>query len=267
MIRSMFLAAALALAPALPALATSQDDVLSAEFLPGWRTPDGNRIAALQLTLAPHWKTYWRAPGEAGIPPYFDWSASENLKSVRLHWPAPTVFHLNGMQSVGYFDSLILPIELTPIDPAQPVILRARIDLGVCNEICMPAALALEKRLSGAGAPDAAIKAALGQRPATPREAGVTAIRCEVAPSQDGMQVTAQITLPAPRGDETVVFEPGLPDIWVADSTSRRQGGQLTATTEMVAPSGSAFALDRSALTLTVIADGKAVEISGCPAN
>ncbi|MFY8145805.1 MAG: protein-disulfide reductase DsbD domain-containing protein, partial [Rhodobacter sp.] len=70
-----------------PARAMTQDDLLSAEVLPGWRTEQGTHMAALRLTLAPGWKTYWRSPGDAGIPPLFNWSGSQNLSGVRVHWP------------------------------------------------------------------------------------------------------------------------------------------------------------------------------------
>ena len=115
------LLSALTLVAALPAHALTQDDVVSARLLSGWQTDRGTHMAALELALAPGWKTYWRAPGDAGIPPSFDFSASTNLKSVRFHWPRPAVFDLNGMQTIGYHDHLVLPIEVTPEDPAQPV--------------------------------------------------------------------------------------------------------------------------------------------------
>ena len=81
MIRMTLLAALLA----SPAVATTQDDVLAGTLLPGWQIEGGGQMAALQLTLAPGWKTYWRSPGDAGIPPSFDWSGSQNVKSVRIH--------------------------------------------------------------------------------------------------------------------------------------------------------------------------------------
>ncbi|MEL7014329.1 MAG: protein-disulfide reductase DsbD domain-containing protein, partial [Pseudomonadota bacterium] len=69
--------------------AQSIEDAIEARLLTGWRAADGSHIAALQIDLAPGWTTYWRAPGDAGIPPYFDWHASENLSSVDVEWPSP----------------------------------------------------------------------------------------------------------------------------------------------------------------------------------
>jgi hypothetical protein len=130
----------------------------------------------------------------------------------------------------------------------------------------MPAALSFEATLPAPGAPDAAISAALAARPATAREAGLGSIACTVTPIADGLRLTAEIDLAAPGTAETVVFEPGRPDIWVAEAVSRREGGLLIAETEMVSASGLPFALDRSAVTVTVLAGAFGVEIKGCPA-
>jgi DsbC/DsbD-like thiol-disulfide interchange protein len=250
-----------------PALAFDQSDVLRAELLPGWREPGGRHIAALHLTLAPGWKTYWRSPGDAGIPPAFDWAGSRNVGEVQPMWPAPEVFLTNGLQSVGYHDELILPLAVTPRDPQAPLRLAATIGLGICKDICLPAEITVSADLVAPGAPHAGIRAALDARPATAAEAGVGEVRCAVEPIADGLRLTAHLALPrgAAGGDETVVFEAGAPGIWVAEATAERQGSRLVAVTEMVGATGQPFALDRSALVITVIGGGGAVEIRGCP--
>ncbi len=73
-------------------------------------------MAAFEITLEEGWKTYWRSPGDAGIPPRFDWENSHNLDGVALHWPRPAVFESFGTQTIGYSEKLILPVELTPVD-------------------------------------------------------------------------------------------------------------------------------------------------------
>ena len=259
------IAAALALIAA-PALATTQDDVLQAQLRPGYQMENGAHMAAVELELAPGWKTYWRSPGDAGIPPTFDWSGSENVKSVRLHWPAPVVFHTNGMQTIGYHDSLILPVEITPENPGKPIRLRVRMELGVCDQICLPAALDLVADLAAPGAADATIKAALGQRAATAQEAGVTGVTCSIDPIKDGLRLTARLGLPDPGLPEVVAFETADRRVWVSAAVTERQGGELVAITELVPPDGAPFALDRSQVTMTILAENGAVEVMGCPA-
>lgn len=253
------------LLPGAAARATSQDEVLAASVLTGWTTPEGTHMAALRLDLAPGWKTYWRSPGDAGIPPQFDWSGSVNVKSVRLHWPAPSVFVTNGMQTIGYHDQLILPVELVPGDPSQPMRLAAEVDLGICQEICLPASLDLAAGIDGPGAPDALIQGALQKQPRSGAEAGLTSITCRVEQIADGLRLTATIALPGQGKRETVAFETGDPSIWVSEAIASRQGGVLTAVTELVPPSGQPFALDRSGVTVTVISEAGAVEMRGCP--
>ena len=251
---------------ASPALATTQDDVLSGQLRPGWKMENGGHMAAIELVLAPGWKTYWRSPGDAGIPPTFNWSGSENVKAVRIHWPAPSVFNTNGMQTIGYHDRVVLPVEVTPEDPGRPIRLKVRMDLGVCDEICLPAALDLVSDLSAPGASDTSIKAALSQRAATAQEAGVTKVACNIDPIKDGLRLTARLGLPDPGTPEVVAFETADRDVWVAEAITERQGGELVAMTELVPPNGAPFALDRSKITLTILAPTGAVEVKGCPA-
>lgn len=260
------LACLIALMAAPAARAYTQDDVLRADLLPGWRMEGGNHMAGISLTLAAKWKTYWRSPGDAGIPPAFDWGGSENLASVRVHWPSPSVFHTNGMRSVGYHQAVVLPIEVVPVDPALPVRLRARIDMGVCKDICMPATVELGGELTAPGASDQAIRAALKARPRSAKEAGVRHISCEITPIDDGLRLTARLDMPAAGSDEAVVFETADPRVWVSEPQSRREGGSLVAVAELVGPSGAPFGLDRSGVTVTVLAAGRSVEIRGCPA-
>jgi DsbC/DsbD-like thiol-disulfide interchange protein len=251
---------------AAPALATTQDDVLSGQLRPGWQMENGGHMAAIDLQLAPGWKTYWRSPGDAGIPPSFDWSGSDNVKSVRIHWPTPAVFHTNGMQTIGYHDRVILPVEVTPETPGLPIRLQLRMDLGVCDEICLPAALDLSTDLSAPGAPDASIRAALSQRAATAQEAGITKVSCSIDPIKDGLRLTARLGLPDPGLPEVVAFETADRTVWVAEAITERQGGDLVAMTELVPPNGAPFALDRSRVTMTILAPTGAVEVRGCPA-
>lgn len=245
--------------------AWADTDVVQAEVLPGWQMKNGHQMAALSLALEPGWKTYWRSPGQAGIPPLFDWSGSENVASVRVIWPSPEVFHTNGMQTVGYHDGVVWPLEVTPKVAGKPVHLHARVDMGVCKDICVPYVLDVAADLGNPGAADPRISRALQARPETGREAGLTTISCEVTPIADGVRLTARMGLPKQAG-ETVVFESGDPSIWVSEAETSRKGAMLVSATEMVADGGAPFVLNRSGVTVSVLGKGGSVEIAGCPA-
>lgn len=257
----------LALAPVGPARATGEVDVaqvVQAAVLPGWQLKDGHRMAALRLTLAPGWHTYWRAPGDAGIPPSFDWSDSANLKAVKIHWPVPQMFDLGGMRSIGYENTLVLPLELTPKAAGTSIALHGKVALGVCHDICLPATLEVSAELSGRGAKDPAIARALAAGPESAARAGLTRAVCTVAPSSDGLRLTARLTLPPLGGSELAVIELPDPNVWISEAATTRKGRELTATADIVPPS-QPFVLDRSALTITVLGQGRAVELHGCP--
>jgi DsbC/DsbD-like thiol-disulfide interchange protein len=255
---------------ALPFGAAAEDyaNVVSARVLPGWIQPDGSRIAGLEITLAPGWKTYWRAPGDAGIPPVFDWSASRNTSVPNVVWPTPKVFDQNGMRSIGYTDRVVLPILLRATEATRPVRLKAEIDIGVCRDVCMPQTLSVSGEIpAGPGVRDAAIAAAIADTPFSAREAGVRNVSCRLSPGTQGIDVVATVTLPTTGGTEHVVIETDNPMIWVSETETRRNGDRLEARATMAHVEGGSFAVNREGLRLTVLGKSHAVDIQGCPAG
>lgn len=239
--------------------------VLRAEFVDGWQTAAGTEMAALHLVLAPGWKTYWRAPGEAGIPPRFDWSGSQNLASVAFHWPRPEVFELNGLRTFGYHDELVLPIELTPRDSNLPIRVRAGVEIGVCDDICVPMSLDLSGDLAPGGSAVAAIRRALANAPERAAAAGLSAARCSAEPIRDGMRLTSWLTLPSVGPDELAVFELSDQTIWISPADTRRTGAELTATADLVPATAKPFAVNRSDIRITIFGGtGRVVELQGC---
>ena len=250
-----------------PAVAQGVDQLVQIEVLDGGRTADGTYQGALRLTMKDGWKTYWRAPGDAGIPPQFNWGGSRNVGDVAITWPAPAVFDQNGLQSIGYEDQLVLPVEITPKNPSKPVRLRGEMDLGVCKDVCVPGRLDFDHTLDAQAGRNPAIAAALAQRPYSAREAGVSAAACHLKPTSDGMQIEAHITMPSAGGAEIAVIEPGNPTLWASQTDTTRQGGKLIARSEVISASGGPFALDRSEVRITVLGANHAVDILGCSAG
>jgi DsbC/DsbD-like thiol-disulfide interchange protein len=240
------------------------DDVARLDILPGWRTASGSQMTALRIRLAPGWKTYWRAPGTAGIPPRFDWEGSQNIKGVEFHWPTPNVYYVNGLRTVGYKDELILPMEFTPDRAEQPITLRANIELGVCQDVCLPVTVRVAADLTATTDPDPRISAAIAAAPITARAAGMRKVTCNVEPISDGLRLTATIDMPTLGQDEVAIFELSDQTIWIAEADAQRTGPTLTATTDMVPPSNAPFALNRSDVRITVLGGGQGVDIMGC---
>lgn len=267
MLKRLIHSALTALCLTAPFAQAQTQQVVSLEVLPGWRMADGTHIAALKIALAPGWKTYWRAPGDAGIPPMIDWSGSANLKTMMPAWPTPQVFSQNGMNSVGYKNDLVLPIVLSPQDPGQPIALRGDMQIGICSDICVPAELSFDTALPPLPGRDGQITRALSQQPLPANQAGVGRVSCQVSLSDDGLALTAQITMPPAGHHEYAIVETKDPEVWVAESDTHRSGNTLTVKTELIHMDGGAFALDRSGLRLTVLGSDHAVDIQGCPAD
>jgi DsbC/DsbD-like thiol-disulfide interchange protein len=124
--------------------------------------------AGLEIELAPGAITYWRDPGEAGVPPSFDFSGSQNLGHAEVEFPPPErIPEPDGSVAFGYRESVILPIAVTPADPSKPVRLAARVDYGVCEKICLPAKAQGELTLAPGDSPFApALAKARAQTPA-----------------------------------------------------------------------------------------------------
>jgi DsbC/DsbD-like thiol-disulfide interchange protein len=239
--------------------------VVSHRVLPGWAEPDGSYMAGLEIVLAPGWKTYWRSPGDAGIPPSFDWRRARNVGAVKVHWPSPTVFHEAGLRSIGYKQSVVLPLSIAPRQAGQEIRLRGRMELGICADICIPAALDIDATLpAGPGTRNPQIVAALASLPYSEREAGVNKAVCTISAVPDGLKVSAAITMPPAGGDEAAVIEPGAPGIWVSEAETSRRGNVLTVSAEMMHHSGKAFALNRSDIRITVLGGSYSVDIQGC---
>jgi DsbC/DsbD-like thiol-disulfide interchange protein len=157
--------------------------------------------AGVEVRLADGWKTYWRYPGDSGVPPVFDFSKSENIKSVSILWPAPHRFAYEGGASIGYKGDVIFPVHVVPNDPGRPATLRLSIEYAVCEKLCIPAHGQAELALASAPSPyDARLAAAEARapKPATigdPGPLGIAAVRRE--PAQPHPRVIVDVTAPA----------------------------------------------------------------------
>jgi DsbC/DsbD-like thiol-disulfide interchange protein len=239
-------------------------DLVQAELRPGWMTERGTRMAALHLRLADGWKTYWRIPGEAGIAPRLDWSASQNLADVRVHWPRPVMFDQGGFRSIGYLGELVLPLELTPHNGARPIALSGVINIGVCDEVCVPIDLSLSLAMRGSGSPDAMIARALANGAEPADRAGLSAARCGVEPGNRGLNVTLRATLPRQGREEHLIMEMPGTGYWVSDSQTWRDGGDLVGQARIRAPGGAPVSFDRSRLAFTVLTADRMLVHLGC---
>ena len=104
----------------------------------------------VEVRLKEKWKTYWRSPGDAGLPPALDWAGSSNLKSASLAFPTPHRFTLFNHQTFGYKDHVVFPVLAGVTEAGRPLDLKAKFDILVCADICVPQTLDLSLAI-GAG--------------------------------------------------------------------------------------------------------------------
>lgn len=98
----------------------------------------GVRVILVEMQLQPSWKTYWRMPGDAGIPPSFDWTGSENLGPVEVRHPAPSIFIDQGGTTIGYKTAVTFPVYASPPDAKSPTRVKVELAFGICREVCIP---------------------------------------------------------------------------------------------------------------------------------
>lgn len=255
----------------LVAGAAQADDIrnaIRAEILTGWRTQDGHHVAGLRLSLAPGWKTYWRAPGDAGIPPVFNWQGSGNLTALNVIWPTPEVFDQDGMQSIGYSNDVVLPLAVHPHDLSRDVELRGQMTVGICRDICVPTTLEISAALPVAQTRRvAALATAMADQPFSGREAGVTRTECRMRAIEGGMEIQASVTMPSAGGPEVMVLETANPALWVSSVTSHRDGVTLAGKARIYHADGAPFVLSRGDIRVTVLGRDFAVDIRGCAAR
>jgi len=96
-------------------------------------------LAGVEIVLADGWKTYWRTPGDAGVPPTFDWVGSANVGAIKERYPAPVRMSEAGGEVIAYKGTVLFPIEVMPKERGKPVSLKLALEFGVCRDICVPA--------------------------------------------------------------------------------------------------------------------------------
>lgn len=256
---------------ALIALATpavAQSPILgldSIDVISGWRQADGSHIAAVDIKLEKGWKTYWRVAGGGGVPPQFDWSRSENIARFEIKWPAPKVFYDYGQETIGYKDKFVLPIVFYPIDATKPMNLDGTMDFGVCENVCVPVRSNLSARLPArVTVGKSTIQTALKKQAISGKAAGVTVTNCAFQPIKGGFEIQADLKSNKNFHAKAigVVEYPSGSDDWLQQQPSKVSQNQLTANAILYAKD-VAF-IDRSKLRVTVLQNGKAIELLGC---
>jgi len=181
------------------------------------KTSDAQFVrAGLEIKLDPGWKTYWRDPGDSGLPPTLDFSGSDNVKAVTVLWPAPERFPDGaGGNSIGYLDHVILPLRIAPQDAGKPSSLQLKLGYDVCGNMCVPVESNLKLGLGGDGAEEAAIEKAevrVPRRVALGPRNGLAVLAVHREPGDAHERVVVDVA--APEGAPVELFVEGPTPDW-----------------------------------------------------
>jgi DsbC/DsbD-like thiol-disulfide interchange protein len=171
-------------------------------------------LGGIAVQLEPGWKTYWRTPGDSGVPPRFDFSKSENVDAVTVLWPAPMKFDDGaGGTSLGYKHQVVLPLRIVAKNADKPLTLRANINYAVCEKLCIPVETSVELAFASvASTEDGALSSALDTvpKPANIGDPNPVTIR-DVKRSGKS---TVLVDVAAPEGKDVSLFVEGPTPDW-----------------------------------------------------
>lgn len=155
-------------------------------------------LGGLAFKLQPGWKTYWRSPGDSGVPPRFDFSTSDNVEAVTVLWPAPMKFpDGSGGTAFGYKKQVVLPLRIVAKNGDKPVTLRSTVSYAVCDKTCIPVEAKLELAITGAsGTEDKTLTSALEAVP-KPAKIGDDTPLVIRGVSRAGQHMTVDVLAPA----------------------------------------------------------------------
>jgi DsbC/DsbD-like thiol-disulfide interchange protein len=218
--------------------------------------------AGIELKLQPGWHTYWRYPGDSGVPPRFDFAGSDNLKIVKVLYPAPHMFTDETGSSIGYTDDVIFPLRVIARDPGKPVTLRVKIDYAVCEKLCIPAEGKAELALpAGASAQEANLAAAEAR---VPKEVSAAEAGLIVRRVNDAAKPLIAVDLKMPANKPVSLFVEGPTPEWALPIPKPAQGAppghqhfgfELDGLPPGVSPKGS------FELTFTIVEGHRATEV------
>jgi thiol:disulfide interchange protein DsbD len=187
----------------------------------------------LKLRMEPQWHTYWKNPGDSGLPTKIEWILPEGWKAGPIQWPYPMPLPVGPLMNYGYEDEVVLLTELTPPANAAAgkVPVKAHAEWLVCKDICIP-----EK-----GELDTTLTLAAMEAPANPRiEAAIERTRNNLPVDAPGWKFDSSLTktalvvrITAPQGtrvpakvtffpDREGLIEPAAPQRILRDGNGLR---------------------------------------------
>lgn len=171
-------------------------------------------LGGIAFQLQPGWKTFWRTPGDSGVPPRFDFSRSENIEAVTVLWPAPMKFDDGaGGHSLGYHNQVVLPLRIVAKNTDKPVTLRAAVNYAVCDKLCVPVEADAELAFTSvASTEDSALFAALDTVPKPANVGDPNPLTIRDVKREGKSAVLVDVVAPPEAGNISLFVEGPTPD-------------------------------------------------------
>lgn len=210
-------------------------------------------LGGVSIQLQPGWHTYWRTPGDSGVPPRFDFSKSDNVEAVTVLWPAPHKFDDGaGGTSLGYLKQIVLPLRIVAKNADKPVTLRADINYAVCEKLCIPVDANAELAFASvASTEDGTLSEALNAVP-KPANVGDPNPLTVLDVKRDG-KVNVLVDVAAPDSNDLNLFVEGPTPDWALPIPKLVAHGP---------PGIKRFAFELDGLPPGVSADGAALKLT-----
>ncbi|HYH18602.1 MAG TPA: protein-disulfide reductase DsbD domain-containing protein [Azospirillum sp.] len=215
---------------------------------------------ALEVRLDKGWKTYWRSPGDAGLPPRVEWTGSTNLKDAELSYPAPHRMTLLGIETIGYDGAVTFPVNAVPAEPGKPMELKAGLDLLVCSEICVPQRVDVALSLpAGPAAPGPEANAVSRARNTVPDDGRAAGLEIRAVRTQ-GVVLEVEAAAREPFANPDLFVETDPPVIFKAPTVRLTDGGRTAVLRLEAAEAAIDPPLTGRAATLTLVDGARAME-------
>lgn len=216
----------------------------------------------VRVTLGPGWKTYWKSPGDGGLPPEFEWSDSINLKTAKVEWPVPRRMTILGVETIGYTHEVVFPVRIRINDPERETRLGLKLTVYACSTICVREEFDLAGAIIPRSTDQVSQSAIDAWRARVPRSTSnilaVTSLeRLALEPPQ--LRINVASTLPFGDLDAFVESDPAV----YADKPRIEFGANGSASLTIAFPGQPGEAIRAQSLSATVVAgDNSVVAVS-----
>ena len=239
--------------------------LVSAKITDGWIEKDQKLIFGLKIDLNKNWKTYWRLPGNAGLKPLFTFDKSENVFAAKIMWPSPIIFGEENLSSIGYKDSVLLPLEVTPIDTSKPIKLEIQADIGLCEDVCIPVTLNVSYFATpGQNQENYEILGAILSEPIKSDDIGFQPPQCIIKNGELIMGFNEKNVKTGIENIELFVIEVGSSVFYVNSKKAYVFDDRITVSTKNSVETELPGVISRETVKTTIIGSNQSLEFVGC---